>query len=932
MTATTATTATTVTPSAAPAGAPRLPLVGRLWHKAVILGWIVVGCFLLDRLALVLMDYWLLESLGFDSVFWTNFKSGALLFALGLASSIFVIGPALAYDVGGRVKRIVIHLGLLWGVMSGYLLSKQYLSFLMAGGEKFGELDPVFGNDIGMYVFDLPPFWIAWRFLYTGTWLALASWVFCAWRAGRDKEPREGSTNLGHFIGVVSTRGTRVTLVILGVLAAVGWWYARYGVLTMSNKARSVTVGASHVDVTGIFSTVNDYMLAAVLTLAAAGILFVLLGRLHRNLTAGAERLPVRKLGYALLIMLAADFAFKAGVALRQSVAVGPNEPVVQLPYIERHIEATRKAFNLGDVETVRLVPKNVGDPLPDVDQLLASPTLKNAPLWPGFVSYLEDLVDPQHKDRIFKTDGDPMIYGPVLENFQQQQKLRAYYRFLDVDTIRYPVDGETHMMVSAAREVPLREPQPWLAWWGQQFMLFTHGYGLVTASAGEVGPSGDPVFVASGIPVTSSVPGLQPENQRIYYGEGAGSMAYSNVKDVQELDYPTDEGRQTMKLPADVRAGVKMDSLLKRLVFGWKSGQLSEILFSGLIEDDTRVHYFREPLERLQHVAPFLYYDGDPICVPADGRLQWIVNGITFTDKYPYAEYQDLGDKSDRRSIESMPHEVVNYVKDGVKATVDSYTGQVVLYAWEDDPILRTLRSIYPALFKERAEMPAEVRSQVQYPVQLMHVQFDDLYILYQMKDVMTFFNMEDMWDDGDEVLGPILDEGKAIRFSIEPFYVIADTADTASGYPKATPAQQFAMAMAFTPEQALNLRAIPMVYMDGEDYGRIVCFQVPKGHYFLGPEQADALIDQDPEITQKITWWSRRGVEVIRGHTTALLIQNEVIYVEPVFLRSRQNPVPQLKQVAVVFRGKAVMAPTLEEALREVVDRHKTDGPTGG
>jgi uncharacterized membrane protein (UPF0182 family) len=133
--------------------------------------------------------------------------------------------------------------------------------------------------------------------------------------------------------------------------------------------------------------------------------------------------------------------------------------------------------------------------------------------------------------------------------------------------------------------------------------------------------------------------------------------------------------------------------------------------------------------------------------------------------------------------------------------------------------------------------------------------------------------------------------------------------------------------MSMVFTPESALNLRAIPVVYMDGEDYGRIVVLQVPKGHYSYGPEQADAAIDQTPEISRQFDWWNRQGMDVIRGHTTTLIIDREVLFIEPVFLRSKQNPVTQLKQVCVVFRGKAAMAPTLEEALRAAMEAHGED-----
>ena len=165
---------------------------------------------------------------------------------------------------------------------------------------------------------------------------------------------------------------------------------------------------------------------------------------------------------------------------MRNWIFVKPNEPVIQLPYIARHIDATREGYGLGKIQEVDFLPNRPGDPVPSAEELLASPTLKNAPLWPGFVSYLERWLDRQHAQRILQTQGTSMVYGPTLELLQQQQKLRTYYNFLNVDTVRYTIGGEKRMFVSAVRETPLYEPVPWLAYWGQRFMMFTHGFGLV--------------------------------------------------------------------------------------------------------------------------------------------------------------------------------------------------------------------------------------------------------------------------------------------------------------------------------------------------------------------------------------------------------------------------------------------------------------------
>ncbi|GAG34501.1 unnamed protein product, partial [marine sediment metagenome] len=221
-----------------------------------------------------------------------------------------------------------------------------------------------------------------------------------------------------------------------------------------------------------------------------------------------AERNPLPKGRRALLTpllmvgaMLLADFAFEGIVAIRDVVAVRPNEPVIQLPYIQSHIDATRKGYMLDKVEMLDFVPEDPGDPLPDLSKFLGDPAVKNAPLWPGFTSYLEHLIDPQHALRVLQTRGDTMIYGPSLETLQQHQQLRLYYDFLGVDAVRYRIDGELKMLLSAVREAPLWEPEPWLHFWGQRFMLFTHGYGLVMAPAAGVNAEGGPEYVSYDIP-----------------------------------------------------------------------------------------------------------------------------------------------------------------------------------------------------------------------------------------------------------------------------------------------------------------------------------------------------------------------------------------------------------------------------------------------
>src|SRR5690606_34709322 len=253
-----------------------------------------------------------------------------------------------------------------------------------------------------------------------------------------------------------------------------------------------------------------------------------------------------------------------------------------------------------------------------------------------------------------------------------------TYYDFMDVDVLRYNINGEKVVLASAVRELPILEPQPWLAWWGQRFMLFTHGHGLAMAPVGQVTADGDPVFVSSQIPVQTAWPEVTATNQQVYYGEGNANMAVSNVRDMAELDYPTEQGRAENVLPADIPAGVKMDSLLKRLVFGWRSGEFWELVFSTLITPETRTHYYRQPLQRLQHVAPFLYLESNPYATIVEGDITWLVNAVTTSDQYPYSKHEFIGDKSLSRAPEAVDRWRINYAEDSVKATVNAATGQV--------------------------------------------------------------------------------------------------------------------------------------------------------------------------------------------------------------------------------------------------------------
>lgn len=905
---------------------PRPPRAALLWRRGLVVASVLVTLFTLDVITILFSDFWLFQSLGFASVFRTNFQMGAGLYAAAFVLFVAAIAtPAYLHDVGPRGRKFVVNTAFLAASIAAYLAATNYSEFLLGGrGFTFDKTDPVFHHDIGFYAFNLPNIWIAWRFLAWAAFLFLCFSIGCANAASKRRGAAGPAlSRLGARLAVSATPTTRLAWILCGAAAALGIWLTRYDLLLKNNSdAASIKRGAQYLDVTGLFSSLNYINVTTVVILGFTAAVAVLLAAIHGR-EGALWRARFSRAGRIAVWLVIFDFGFKCAVVARNWIGVKPNEPVIQIPYIARHVDATREAYGLDRIQEVDFLPNRPGDPLPTAEALLSSPTLKNAPLWPGFVSYLERWIDRQHAQRILQTQGSAMVYGPTLELLQQQQKLRTYYNFVNVDSVRYTVGGEEKMFVSAVRETPLYEPVPWLAYWGQRFMMFTHGFGLVMAPAASITPEGEPAYVSWDIPPKVTYAELSVKEQRVYYGEGSATMAFSNVHQMKELDYPTDQDRAEIVLPESEKTGVRIDSLWKRIVFGWRSGKFWEIVFSDLIKPNTRVHYIRTPVDRLARIAPFLFYDSNPYAVAADGRIVWIVNAMTTSDRYPYSLIEELGDKSDERSPFPRPTRWINYVEDSVKGTVDAATGQIKFYTISDSPVVRAWKKIYPELFTPGDQMPEAVRKQLTYPTQLLHIQFDDLYIYYHMKDPMYFFNMEDMWDDADEVLGPILDTGKAITFSMEPYACMLDTGNGV--LPEAKHRVQYSLAMVFTPEKALNLRGIPLVYQDPPDYGKLVVLQVPKGQYVIGPEQADAATDQDPLISQNFSWWNRRGMEVIRGHTTLLMVGKEILYVEPIFLRSQQNHLPQLKKVVVVMRGKSFMEDSLEQAVKTAVAWHR-------
>jgi len=373
------------------------------------------------------------------------------------------------------------------------------------------------------------------------------------------------------------------------------------------------------------------------------------------------------------------------------------------------------------------------------------------------------------------------------------------------------------------------------------------------------------------------------------------------------------------------VKSGIPVNSFFKRLIFALDTMDIPEFLFTLFIDHSrTRVHIYRTPIQRIRRIAPFLFLDSNPYAFIADKKISWMVNALTTTKHYPYSFREVFGDKADERAVEKFSEMVINYAEDSVKICVDAYTGDVHFYKITDDPIINTWDRVYPGLFESTSSMPEGVKAQLTYPLQWFHIQFDDIYKRYHQQHPIEFYNVEDLWDDADEVLGSLgaglteFGTGDQMTFSYEGYHILVDPADLPPDADIGKPGElQFVMMMPYTPEGARNLRSLVIALQDPGHYGKLLNLRVPQGVFIAGPEQADTSIDNDAQVNQQITLWVRHGSEVIRGHTILLPVAGDLIYIEPLWIVSLQNRLPQIKLFSVVYRGRTTMAITLEEAI---------------
>ncbi|MEJ5186769.1 MAG: UPF0182 family protein [Candidatus Geothermincolales bacterium] len=749
-------------------------------------------------------------------------------------------------DRGILVFSIVVSLLAGWNTAAHW---EKLLVFLNA--VQAGKSDPVFGKDLGFYLFRYP------------FHVYLASWIFSAFLLSLVLSA------VAHFLyGAISfsEKGRRFASHVkahLSALAAalliIQAWRFRLDMFGLLHSSNGTFNGANYTDV---HARIPAYWVLIAVSLISA-VLFLL------NIRYRGWRLPLVGLVALVAVSLLAGSLYPLIV---QNYVVKPKELEREREYLGYNIEFTQDAYNLQDegekaVVERRQFPAELGLTYQDILENRA--TVSNVRVW------------------------DPRLAQQV---FNQRQELRQEYDFNDVDVDRYTVAGDSYTQVLiSARELSVDQLRPDARTWQNERLSYTHGYGFCMVPTNEHTPEGDPIFWVKDIPpVVKEDLGLSVTRPEIYYGEKAHDYVAVRTGAL-EIDYPAGNTNVYVDPYYQGTGGVQVSSFLRRLAFSVRFRDIS-LLFSGYINRESRILFRRNVVERAREVAPFLTFDRDPYLVVDDeGRLMWIIDAYTTSDLYPYSQHYEgeLGR--------------LNYIRNSVKVVVDAFNGNITFYLVDpDDPVAATYSRVFPSLFTPAGEMPEGLKRHLRYPEDLFKIQMD-IFRTYHIDDVDAFYQKEDVWDIPNETYGV----GNQSQ-PVQPYYVILRIPGEER--------EEMVLMQPFVPRGKNNLVDWVAARCDGENYGKILNFSFPPGKLVNGPQQFEALVDQDPAISQQITLWNQAGSQVIRGNTLVIPIEESLLFVEPLYLLAQNPAIPQLRKVIVGYGDRVVMEDTLEAALARI------------
>ncbi|MBI4539420.1 MAG: UPF0182 family protein [Gemmatimonadetes bacterium] len=580
---------------------------------------------------------------------------------------------------------------------------------------------------------------------------------------------------------------------------------------------------------------------------------------------------------------LAGIAAFLAGAlglgglypAFVQRLRVEPNELERETPYLEWNLAFTRQGFALDALRRARLDPR---PPSPaDWEQTAAQ--FEGLPMW---------------------------TREALLTTFRQVEAHYRYYNFFDVAIDRYAASQGYEPVGVSAREIDptgIEEPNWQNLHLRERFIV---GMGGVASAVAKSTVEGRPHMYLSSIPPVptrgaKTPAGLALERPSIFFGSQVQPYAIINPG---SSSAPGAAGVIAGRPGVDFPPGIVLRSPLRILALAWRF-QDANLLFASEISESSRFIFRRQVEERARALAPFLAFLEPPQPVIHEGHIVWLLDGFTVSRRYPLSTAYELPTGA-----------AANYVRNSVKATVDAVTGAVTFFAADTaDVLLTAYRAAFPELFRDLDEMPAPLRAHLRYPTALFELQATVL-AQYHQETAASFHGQHDLWATTHE----LADKQAAVPYRSEYAFLRLPGEDR----------PEFVLGTVFVPAGRQNLTALFLARCDAPRYGELILVELPRDRQIPGPRQVEALVEQDPGISEQFSLWRQSGSEVWSGHLRVVPVGNALLYVEPIFLAAEEGAIPELRRSIVSDGERVVMAPTLAEAIERL--RSVAMAPEGG
>lgn len=854
---------------------------------------------LLTALGTLWTDYLWFESVGLRNVWLRNWGLAILLGAIGVVVAFLVLWGALKlvdrvsprwapFDlteeeeiverfrewIEPRIRQVrILVTGGLALILGLTLAAWRDDVFRFINGRSFGSEDPIFGVDVGFYVFQLPLWQAAVDWVFSLLVLTLIVVAVALYLNGAIR-----------FTGrrLTTTRPAKiyisVLLAVIALVRAASYRLDMYQLLFAENNGRFL--GPGFTDISARLPALRLLLVVAVI----AAVLFI------ANIFRRGWTLAAVSVGSWIIVSIAAGAIYPAFI---QRFSVLPDQLGKEREFIGHNMEATKAAWMLDEVEVREFEAS---------EDLTAEDIEANRPI-------IDNL-------RIWNTNVLPRTY----QNFQE---LEPYYALTRVNTDRYMDNGTPSQVMLAVRE--LDEANLPATDWQNQHLFYTHGFGAVVNQANVVQADGQPVFLLRDIPPVATVEGLELDQPRVYFGETYAPGRPVVVKTgstPQEIDFPTPVGTSFNEYSGD--AGVVIDNFLKRIAFAFRYRDIN-LLISNQIRGDSRVLVERNIKEIVGNLAPFLSADADPYPVIIDGEILWVLDMYTTTTRYPYSERVTQLAR-DRLTVVGTSLDLgVNYARNSVKAVINAYNGDITFYVHDsDDPIVRTWQATHPELFTDASNMPEGLVDHLRYPQDLFRVQ-THIYLKYHVNQENQLFSGNQEWSfPGD----PRFPSPRPLRTGIDALW-----GDTRSPEPLSQilpyylltelPGEDqvsYLLLQPFNPRARRNMVGFLVADSTPGQYGRLIDFRMPQGKLVDGAEQAGQRIEQDADIAQQLSLWRGEGSNVIKGDLLVVPIEDSVIYLQPFFLEEQGGAFPEFRRVAVVYADRVEWASSLDGALELV------------